>query len=159
MATTSCKGGVINCDGSSSCNHFRLTFCVDFQSKTCSREQCNFLHVSRGEQLLYKQTGKLTNNIFEESIKKNQYPGACLDYVTKKTCPYNNCSKLHYNTDFKPLKCPVCLEEILKTKLCTISCNHIICKDCSSALDTIYGSIYSVRCPICRREGDVLELS
>lgn len=157
IATTPCKAGIINCNGGV-CGHFSIKFCRPYQNLECSREICKYVHVSKGEELTYRQTGHVTERLKIELLTKGQHPNICMDYYVNRRCTYNDCTKLHFSVSTNKLKCPVCREEIRQFKLRALTCNHIICGVCADLLDPVYGREHSVKCPLCRGEGDVIEL-
>lgn len=158
LAATNCRGGIINCSGVT-CSHFRIQFCLSYQHSKCLKKNCHYVHVSKGEELTYRQTGKITGRILEQLLIKGQHPNSCLDFFIRNRCTYNQCTKLHFSAELDKVKCPVCLEEIRHSKLSALTCNHKICTDCAALLETNYGSSYSVSCPICRQGCDILQLS
>ena len=51
-------------------------------------------------------------------------------------------------------ECPVCLDEFSICKMMVSSCNHHLCTTCTSG---ILESTNKVKCPICRKECNVLK--
>ena len=66
--------------------------------------------------------------------KKNFSKLVVLDFLAKQ----------HYETLPKPIKCPVCIEEIPYEKFVLLCCGHYHCKSCLERLD---------KCSVCRYTG------
>lgn len=52
--------------------HPKLQICKDFQNKTCDRERCKFLHVTREEEETYDSSGAFPDHIDKEEAKRKR---------------------------------------------------------------------------------------
>jgi len=52
--------------------HPKLQICKDFQNKTCDRDRCKFLHVTREEEETYDSSGVLPDHIDKEEGKRKR---------------------------------------------------------------------------------------
>lgn len=52
--------------------HPKLQICKDFQNKTCERDRCKFLHVTRDEEQKYDTSGVLPDHIDKEEGKRKR---------------------------------------------------------------------------------------
>jgi len=52
--------------------HPKLQICKDFQNKTCERDRCKFLHVTREEEETYENSGVFPDHIDKEEGKRKR---------------------------------------------------------------------------------------
>lgn len=63
-----------NCNRAARCKYYHATLnvCRDFQNNKCERDNCRFLHLSRDEEDVFTNSGKIPDHVDESKAKKNK---------------------------------------------------------------------------------------
>ncbi|KAF5305360.1 hypothetical protein FQR65_LT18705 [Abscondita terminalis] len=138
----------------------RLKFCHKYQNYGKCRfwNNCNFIHCSKTEQMLYEVRGTKTQHL-EAEITRLATPSRvrCLDHFDKGRCgARSKCKYSHIiQTENDLFTCPVCQNDILEGNLSFfLTCNHTLCWACLSQLEVSrtrnLQEVPVKTCPMCR---------